>query len=564
MKFENWDICGFDRDAAVKLCRDGFNPLVSVLLSSRGMGCTDTAQKIVNKNEAEIHDPFLMAGMKEAAARIRLALENGERIAIYGDYDVDGMTSSALLASWLQSKGADCEVYIPNRIDEGYGLNLAALDALKSRGVDLIITVDCGVTALKEAEYAKELGLSLVITDHHECIAKLPIADAIIDPKRPDCTYPNKELAGVGVVFKLICALENDIDPMELLKKYGGLVAIGTIADVVSVIGENREFIKCGLDALNSDPGIGLRELFRTIESGIGKISSTTIGFFIAPRLNAAGRMGNSELSVKLLLSEVESEAAMYAAELSELNAERRRLETIIFNEISSMLPEHGFKGPIILSHRGWHQGVTGIVAAKIAERYCLPTIIICIDDSGMGRGSCRSFGNFNIFEALLACEDILANFGGHEMAAGITIAEENIDELRRRINDYFLSGEEFSAKPSLRLDFEVEKPELLTKQNIEALESLEPFGNGNLPPGLCIKNAELLSAHSIGLGKHTKLTLKKLGQNLDCICFSMPKESLGVSEGMTCDVAFEPQINVFKGKSTVQLQVIDIKPSTP
>jgi single-stranded-DNA-specific exonuclease len=527
------------------------------------MCCTNTAQKMVNRDETEIHDPFLMAGMKEAVTRIRSALENNERIAIYGDYDVDGMTSSALLASWLKSKGVDYEIYIPNRIDEGYGLNTTALDTLKSHGVDLVITVDCGVTALKEAEYAKEIGLGLVITDHHECIAKLPEADAIIDPKRHDCNYPNKELAGVGVVFKLICALENDIDPTELLKKYGGLVAIGTIADVVSVIGENREFIRCGLDVLNNEPGIGLYELFRTVENGIGKITGTTIGFFIAPRLNAAGRMGNSELSVNLLLSEDESEAAMYAAELSELNLERRRLEALIFEEISTMLPKPGFKQPIILSHRGWHQGVTGIVAAKIAERYCLPTIIICVDDSGIGRGSCRSFGNFNIFEALMTCEDILANFGGHEMAAGVTIAEENIDELRRRINEYFFSNKKCTAKHSLRLDFEVEKPQLLTKENIEALESLEPFGNGNLPPSLCIKKAELLNIHSIGLGKHSKLTLKKLGQNLDCICFSMPKETLGVTEGMNCDVAFEPQINVYKGKSTVQLQVIDIKPSS-
>jgi len=562
MKFRNWDIAGFDRGIAVNFCNNGVNPLVSVLLASRGAACIEDARRILGEVPAEFFDPFLMKDMDKAVSCINSAIERGERIAIYGDYDVDGMTSSAVLALWLRSKKADFEIYIPGRFGEGYGINRTALDTLQSRGVKLVISVDCGITAIEEARHAREIGLSLVITDHHECRDELPEAEAVVDPKRPDCAYPNKSLAGVGVAFKLVCALERDVRPDEVFKVYGDLVAVGTIADVMPVTGENRELIRRGLAVLNSNPRPGFSRLLQEVCTQPCKINSTTVGYLLAPRLNAAGRMGQTELSVELLLTGSDEDAERLTNELCRLNLERRSLEQEIYEEASAMLPEPRQDEPIFLAKQGWYQGVTGIVAAKMAERYRVPAIIISIDDDGTGRGSCRSYGSFPLYDALASCSDILDNFGGHEMAVGVTVAEKNINELQRRIKQYYTDSIEGAAAPGLRLDFEVEKPELLTVGNLEALEQLEPFGSGNPPPCLCILGAEVSAVYSIGDGKHSRLRIDKAGKNMDCIFFSMSSESLGVREGTMVDVAFEPQINEFRGRVSVQLHVLDIRPS--
>ena len=562
MRFRNWVVGGFDRERAVDFCRHGVNPLVSVFLASRGTEDIEAVRDMLGDGQGEIHDPFLLTDMDKAVSKIRSAIQSGQKVAIYGDYDVDGMTSSVLLARWLRRAGAEFEIYIPARFGEGYGLNISAIDALKAKDIGLIITVDCGITAVEEVEYAKGLGIDIIITDHHECRDELPQAVAVIDPKRPDCNYPNKVLAGVGVAFKLVCALENDIASDEIFRVYGDLVAIGTIADVMPVTGENRELIRQGLQVLNKQPAPGLLRLFKEVGVEPGKATASTVGFTIAPRLNAAGRMGQTNLSLDLLLTDDHDNALSLAIELCQLNLQRRSLESEIFEEAIAMLEHMSIDGPIILSKRGWYQGVTGIVAAKLAERYRVPTIIISVDDSGMGRGSCRSFGSFAIFDALCSCSDILETFGGHEMAVGLSIAEANIDVLQQKMNDFYLSDIGSMPPPELKLDFEVLKPELLTVPNIQALGRLEPFGNGNPSPNLCVMGAELLQAQSIGAGKHTKLTLGKAGQNLDCIFFSMPSEDLGVGVGSVVDVAFEPQINEFRGRSTVQLNLIDIRPS--
>ena len=562
MRFQNWDISGFNRDTAVGFYRNGLNPLVSVLLSSRGISSIDDARVLIEGDPSAVYDPFLLADMDRAVARINSALENGERFAIYGDYDVDGMTSCALLATYLRSKGADYEIYIPDRLDEGYGLNRSAIQALKSRGAGLIITVDCGITAIAEAAYAKSIGLSLVITDHHECRDTLPEADAVVDPKRPGCRYPNKALAGVGVAFKLVCALEGDLGSEEIFRRYGDLVAIGTIADVMPVTGENRELIRRGMKALSDTRRPGLSRLMRESFIDPAKLSTVSVGYSLAPRLNAAGRMSRAGLSVELLLTDSDSEAERLTAELSRLNAERRQLEIEIYEEAEAMMKGELPDGPIVFARRGWYQGVTGIVAAKMAERHLLPAIMISIGDDGVGRGSCRSFGSFGIHGALKACEDILSAYGGHEMAAGVTIAERDIDEFRRRVKEYYRENMGLLPQPGLRLDFEVEKPELLTTGNIGAMGSLEPFGSANPPPALCITGAALRSAAGVGSGKHTRFTIEKSGKNLECIWFGTPPESMGVSEGALVDVAFEPQINEFRGRSTVQLQILDIRNS--
>jgi len=564
MKHTHWDIGGFDRETAKTLYNNGnngVNALVSVLLASRGITDIDDAHAAIGKAPMCFHDPYLLADMDKAVARIEKALENKERIAIYGDYDVDGMTASVTLALWLESKGADFEVYIPGRSEEGYGLNCAALKELKSRDIGLVVTVDCGITAFEEAKYAKKLGMGLVITDHHECREELPDADAVVDPKRPDCNYPFKSLAGVGVAFKLVCALERDYLSDEILDKYCELVAVGTVADVMQVIGENRDLIRRGLLILGNNTRPGFSRLLLEAGGESGAVTTSTIGFTLAPRLNAAGRMGTPMLSVDLLRTTSADEAKELAKELCELNTKRRNLEFEIFEQANAMLAEEPPDGPIVLCASNWYQGVTGIVAAKLADRYRFPTIIISLED-GIGKGSCRSFGSFNIYRVLCSCEDILENFGGHEMAAGVTVKEENIEEFRSRIKEEYEKHVEDGVSLGLRLDFEVKKPELLTLQNVEALSELEPFGSGNPAPCLCMTGVKLVSLESIGAGKHSRLRIEKAGKKLDCIYFSMPAENLGVREGMYVDVAFEPQVNEFRGKSNVQLQLHDIRPA--
>jgi len=561
MKYSNWDICGFDRNTAVGLYRDGVNPLVSVLLASRGITNIEAAQAIISTDFETFHDPMLMADMEKAVLRIKSAVSTGERIMIFGDYDVDGMTAVTVLALWLREQGASFDYYIPGRYENnGYGLNTAALDKMNSDGVDLVITVDCGVTAIEEAKYAKSIGLDLVITDHHECRDELPDVAAVINPKREDCDYPDKTLAGVGVAFKLVCALEGDYLSDEIFNKYSEFAAIGTVADVMPVTGENRSLIRRGLNVLRTDPSPGLRNLLHEAGTDPEKITSTTIGFILAPRLNAAGRMGEPDLSVALLLTESDNEAQKYSAELCRLNNERRDLETKIYEQAvtlsSSFLPET----PIVIAGHGWHQGVTGIVASKMVEQYKVPVIVISIDEFGVGRGSCRSISKFDIYESVRLCEDILDNYGGHDKAAGITISEKNIDEFRSRICEHYHDNIGENGVPGLELDFEVEKPELLTIENIRALYSLEPFGHDNPAPRLCMMGAEVSSTQSIGAGKHSRLKIEKAGKSLDCVFFSVPEEGLGVSSGMLVDVAFEPQVNEFRGRSNVQLQLCDIR----
>jgi len=562
MKFDRWDVGSYNRDAAVNLCRNGVNQLVSVLLASRNITDTADVQALFGVDTTAFHDPFLLADMKKAVSCIKTALDKGERIAIYGDYDVDGMTASVVLALWLRSKGAEPDIYIPGRVEEGYGLNISALEALRKRGVGLVITVDCGITALEEAQYAKDTGLKLVITDHHECRDVLPVADAVINPKRSDCNYPYKSLAGVGVAFKLVCALDGDYLSDDMFNRYIELVAVGTVADVMPMIGENREFIRRGLEVLNTNPRPGLRALLLAANSAPGRITASTIGFTIAPRLNAAGRMGQPTVSVDLLQTENEIAAKELAEQLCELNTRRRIQEQKMYEDAIEMLPPAGPVEPIVLESSGWNQGVTGIVAAKLAERYRVPAIVISIDEEGIGRGSCRSFGSFSIYDALRSCEDILNNYGGHDMAAGVTVAEENIENLRCSISDYYYAHIEDTPVPGLRIDFEVKMPELLTIENIKALSILEPFGTDNPSPYLCITGAVLSSTRSIGDNKHTRLVIEKSGQKLDCIFFSVPADELDVGEGELVDVAFEPQINEYRGRSNIQLQLIDIRAS--
>ena len=560
MRFESWDIKGFDRQAAVELCRYGINPLAAVFMSSRGITSVEAAEWFLRDDTAKLYDPFLMTDMDAAVARIQKAVDTGESIAIYGDYDVDGMTATALLVKYFRSRGLSPEIYIPGRMDEGYGLNRPALDVLAAKGISLIITVDCGITGISAAKYAKELGLELIITDHHECKEELPGAVAVINPKRQDCRYPNKTLAGVGVAFKLICAVEKEVSLERLLDTYSDFVAIGTISDVMPVVGENRTLIRHGLKKLNVSPRHGLRQLMNETCPERKTISTAAVAFIIAPRLNAAGRMGRTSLSVELLLTDNDDEAKDLTRELCMLNDERRQIEAEIFEEAAQMAKEITTRGPIVLAKREWFQGVMGIIAARIAEQNRCPAILISIDENGVGKGSCRSSGNFRLHTALLNCGGLLESYGGHEMAAGLMIKEENIEQFTKQLNDYYHENVKIFPVPTLRVDFEVEKPALLTLENIESLVALEPFGNKNPPPVLCIKNAKLVSARSVGDGKHTRLKIEKSGAFFDCIFFAKAASELEALPGESVDAAFEPVVNEFRGKRSVQLQISDIK----
>lgn len=559
MRFEQWKVAGFDRDAAVTLTRAGINPLISVFLASRGITDAGDANDFLKLDIGTIEDPFLLPDMEKAVDRIKAAVANGEKIAVYGDYDVDGMTSSALMATYFRRQGVECEIYIPERMDEGYGVNIPALEMLMQKGVTLVVTVDCGITAIDEVQFANDAGLDIVITDHHECKDKLPDAVAVVNPKRADSAYPNSTLAGVGVAFKLACALERDVDINTLVSTYADLVAVGTIADVMPVTGENRTLIRAGLRVLDRRSRPGLQRLMEETFIQRKSINTAAIGFALAPRLNAAGRMGRTSLSVELLLTSDADEATELTLELCRLNEQRRQLESEIFEEAVALYEANPVKGPIVLGRPGWFQGVMGIVAAKMAEMNMFPALMISIDEYGVGRGSCRSFGSFKLHTALVECADLLENYGGHEMAAGLTIMEKNIPEFARRMNTLYHEQVKIAPVPTLRADFEVVKPELLSLENVTALAATEPYGSGFLPPYICMRDATISSITAVGGGKHSKMKASKGGKAFDCIYFGVAPSDLGVREGAHADLIFEPHINEYRQWKNVQLHIMDI-----
>ena len=559
MAYKKWKIGGYDRSEAAVLFREGMNPLLSVVLASRGM-CGTEEIKILSKDGCDaLSDPMALQDMETAADRVKKAIEDVEHVAVYGDYDVDGITSSCLMADYLRSKGLVCDIYIPERLEEGYGVNSTALDTIKAGGASLVITVDCGITAVMEVEHAKKIGLDIVITDHHECAGTLPDCP-VVDPKREKGECPAKLLAGVGVAFKLLCAVEGAGKTEELLERYGDLVAVGTIADVMPVTGENRVLIKRGLELVKRGNRIGLSELCAAAGMDRKKISVTGVGFTVAPRINAAGRLGSTDTAVGLLLARNRQDAAAYAEKLCGLNRKRQEIEAEMLKSALKMLQERPPEGrPIVLSDDRWHQGVAGIVASRLSERFNLPTVMICLKD-GVGHGSCRSTDGFNIFGALEVCRDKLLGFGGHEMAAGLSIREEMIDDFRVDMGEYYEKQPKCDKSCELRVDFEVVKPSILTVENIEALDVLEPYGMGNPQPVLCMSGVDVEDMVPLSEGKHTKMWVGRDGDVFEAVFFGKSIRDLGASVGMKADVAFVPQVNEFRGRRSAQLYLVDFK----
>ncbi len=558
MKYGIWNVSPINTEAVNALSAGGYAPLTAMVLAARGFKTPAQAAGHLSC-DTQLPDPLLMTDMDLAAGRVGLAMTRGEKIAVFGDYDVDGITSTCLLTDFLRKNGANCVPYIPGRLEEGYGLNPIAIHQLHQEGVRLIVTVDCGITAVAEAQLCKELGIDLVITDHHECKDALPEAIAIVDPHRPDGGYPHRNLSGVGVAFKLAAALCGSQE--QVLQGYADMVCLGTVADVMPLVGENRVFVARGLEALAATHRPGLRALMAEAGCDPAHLSATAIGFMLAPRINAAGRMGRIELAVELFLTEDPQRAVFLAKALCDLNRQRQSVESEIYQQAVSMLPQGQLPEAIVLADPQWHQGVVGIVASRMAEEYCCPAFLICLDGDH-GKASSRSYGGFNLFASLTALSGLLESYGGHELAAGFTIHRNNITAFRTEICT-LAAGYYSDDTPRTTLDVDCAIPaEMFTVHGIDALNALEPCGNGCPKPVLMMENLTVDRISPVGAGRHLRLRLRQGRNYLNAIYFSAGNEADSIAPGDLVDIAFHPQVNEFRGERSAQMNVLDIRPS--
>ncbi|MCR5458179.1 MAG: single-stranded-DNA-specific exonuclease RecJ [Clostridiales bacterium] len=545
------------------------------LLINRGYTDLDSAKSFLNKSDAFLYDPYLLKDMKEAVARVKKALSEKEKITIYGDYDVDGITAVSILYKYLNDHGGIVSYYIPTRDNEGYGLSCNAIDAIKSDGTKLIITVDTGVTGIDEAAYAQSCGVDMVITDHHECKAQLPQACAVVNPRRFDDSYPYKGLSGVGVAFKMMCAMElnfldngvlNNNTIKEMCKRYIDLVTIGTIADVMPLTGENRIIVYMGLNMITRSKQPGINAIFnasRVPLDGETKITSSTISYTIAPKINAVGRMSNASKAVELFLSDSQSKADLIAEELCEINRERQATENKILVEALEMMEKDNNladKSVIVLSSSTWHHGVVGIVASRLVDRFNKPAILISFDgNDDEGKGSARSVKGFNLVNALAHCEGQLVKFGGHELAAGLTIRRDQLEDFAEKLNEYVAKeGIQKQSRESLTADCEI-KSDDVTESIVSSFSSLEPFGCGNPEPLFCIRNCRIISLLPLSEGKHTKVALESNSNRLSAVMFGINLQKEGFAQNDMVDIVFNMDINEYRGIKSVQLRIKDI-----
>ena len=517
------------------------------------------------KNLNPFYDPFLMKDMRKCVDRIIKAIQEKEKVTIYGDFDADGVTSTSVLYLYLKSRDIDVDFYIPDRCSEGYGLNLSALERLENNGTKLIITVDTGITATEEIDGAIQKGIDVIVTDHHEPKECIPNCIAVVDPKQTDCNYPFKQLAGVGVAFKIIQAMEtlnpNPIDESELTEKYMPLVCLGTIADVVPLLDENREFAKRGMDFLNNSSNAGIQALLEAANYADKKVTSQTIAFTMAPRINAAGRMGSASEGVKMFLSNSKEKALEIAEFLTQQNKARQELEREIFNEAIAIIETTKIDEDdiIVIGKEGWHQGIVGIVASRITERYHKPSLLISVNN-GIGKGSGRSIAGINLFDALCECSGILLTFGGHPMAAGFTVDCTKIDELRTILNEYIkrnTTPESFLQQ--LTIDSILTSDDLVLR-SVEQLRKLEPFGAGNPPPLFMLKSAKIHQIDTLSEGRHIKMSINCNGKMLTAIGFGMGNLSDSFRIGNLIDLAGSMEVNLFRGEKTLQMIIKDAR----
>ena len=561
MNRKKWIVNKCDKDLAANIAENcGVDPFVAYLLVARGF--TDEFLVESFLYDTDICDPFTLPDMEKACERIKSAIDACEKITIFGDYDADGVTSTALLYSYLSKVGANVDYYIPDRAGEGYGMNVSAIEMLKERGTKLVITVDNGISAIEEIEKAKELEIDVVVTDHHQAGEVLPDAVAVVDPHRKDCELDFREWAGVGVAFKLVSALAS-CDVYDLLEDYGDILAIGTIADIVSLKGENRILVRAGLAVLNETLINGtLRKGLKALidESGATKnMTSMNAAFRIAPRINAAGRMGSAERAIKLLLTDDNDEATLLAAEISSANAERQSTESGITEFAENYIekhPEIKFSKVIVVDGENWHQGVIGIVASRLCEKYGKPCIVIS-KNGETAKGSGRSIDGFSLYEALSFCKDILVQYGGHKLAAGLTVETEKIDEFRKMINEYAESVDDIL--PVLKLDCKL-NPASINLDMLSVINILEPFGAENPQPLFGLFNMKITGIQPVGSNKHIRLTVNKNGVSLPVMLFSVTPEDFPFAVSDTVDLAVRLTSNEYMGEVKVSIQVKDIK----
>ena len=583
---KKWTLKEYDKEAAGKIAEAlSLSPVTAILLTERG--CTDknSALSFINKENTSMHDPFLLPDMKEAVFRLVKAVENNEKTAVYGDYDADGVTGTSLLVMFLRDLGLDVIYHIPDRLTEGYGVSKESIKALSEKGVALIITVDTGITANEEIKLANELGIDVIVTDHHECRPELPEAVAAVDPKRPDCVYPFKDLAGVGVAFKLICAYscymatgstgycdedrEIFFDTMrDCYKKYGDITALGTIADVMPVMGENRLIIAYGLNRMKKTKNKGIMALLKAAElvneNGTGKLTSTSVSFVLAPRINAAGRLGTASRAVEMFLTSSDKEAEEAALWLCEKNKERQKIELEIIEDAEKQIASGALRDDtriIVLSSDNWHHGVVGIVSSRITEKYNLPSILISFKDGeDTGKGSGRSIEGFDLLAAITDSKDHLIKYGGHKNAAGLTLKREELQPFIDRISEYAKNNiNDEDLTPVISVDAELTADDI-NMDTVTDLLKLEPFGEGNPVPLFMLTDIKITDIISLKEGKHTKIAFVKDGKVMQGMYFGMNKDDLPYMQNDRADIVFTLSENEFRGAVTAQIQIKEMR----
>lgn len=561
MILRKWEVRPLDKERAAAFAQTyGVPFFLAMLMNIRGLDDAAHLREFLGEGEP-LSDPFLLKDMDKAAARITRAVDNMEKIAVYGDYDADGVTSTAMLYSYLETRGADVIFYIPQRESEGYGMNIGAVEYLKEQGVSLIVTVDNGISSVQEVARANELGIDVVVTDHHRPQEILPDAVAVVDAYRPDDTSPYKHFSGVGIAFKLLMALEDGAGDVEdLLEAYSDLAAIGTIGDIVPLTGENRTLIRAGLERLSQSDRPGVQALLENAGIAGKALTSTNVAFTLVPRINATGRMGAPERAVRLLISGYEEEAEVLSEEICADNEERRRVEAEIAEAAFADIEAKGYMKDrvVVVDGENWHHGVIGIVASRVTERCGKPCMIISRGETE-AKGSGRSIEGFSLFEAICACGDLLTKFGGHPMAAGITLKPENIEAFRKRINQY--AAEHFPQMPTQTVTLDCKlNPAALSVSMAQSLTQLEPFGNGNPQPVFGLFNMELSNVTPVGGGGHLRLTLEKNGAVITAMRFNTKPEELPYHIGDKIDLAVQLEAREFRGQPSLTVIVRDMK----
>ena len=544
-------------------------PLVGQVLLNRGYGDIEEASHFLNCQLADLVDPYMLHGMEEAVGRIILALERKEKILVYGDYDVDGVTATSLILLFLRDLGFTTHYYIPKRVEEGYGVNKESIHKFAGEGIGLVITVDCGISSVEEIDYANSLGMSVIVTDHHEPPIKLPEAVALINPLLAECTFPYKALSGVGLAFYLIAGLRKGLREAGFfaegeepsLVKYLDLVAVGTIADIVPLTGINRILVRAGLEQINVKPRLGIKTLLEVCGIQPGHVDSSSVAYRLAPKINAAGRLSDAMRGVLLLTTESSEDAEREAGFLDVENDERQRIERKIYAEAVEIIRSSGMDTDhrsIVLSSADWHPGVVGIVASRLMERYYRPTVLLCLE-SGIYKGSARGIPNFHLFQGLSRCRDLLLEFGGHKYAAGIKVAPEKLEAFRERFESIVREMvPEDGFTPVIKLDATANLDEL-GMEEVTKFQDLSPFGAGNPEPVVLVRDVQVLQPRVVG-GDHLSFVARQNGVNINAIAFRQAHEIEHLKESM--ELAVVPEVQTWQGVSQVKLRVKGMRAS--